>query len=108
MLAMSWFCLFILVLGSWMVSTWSFAWAVLAGGIISIASFYVSGHDVTAFVDSLCSNREDAAGKDDAKRTKKGFILKFWIRLLVIGVVLFFLIKSGGINVFGLILGLQR
>ncbi len=106
MLAMSWFCLFILVLGSWMVLSWSFAWAVLAGGVISIVSFYASGRDVTAFVESLGSKREGITEKDQVKKSKKGFIVKFWLRLLLIGVVLFFLINSSEINIFGLILGL--
>ena len=75
-------------------------------GVISIVSFHVSQHDVTAFMDSLVPDQENAVEKGNIKRTKKGFILKFWLRLFLIGIVLFFLIKSSNINVFGLILGL--
>jgi hypothetical protein len=106
MLVMSWVYLLILVLGSWIISSWSFAWAVLAGGIISIVSFHVSQRDVTAFMDSLVPGQEGAVEKGTIKKSKKGFILKFWFRLFLIGLVLFFLIKSSNINVFGLILGL--
>jgi len=106
MLVMSWVYLLILVLGSWMLSSWSFAWAVMAGGIISIISFHVSQRDVTAFMDSLAPGQEGAVEKDIVKKSKKGFILKFWLRLFLIGFVLFFLIKSSSVNVFGLILGL--
>ena len=106
MLVMSWVYLLILVLGSWIIGSWSFAWAVLAGGIISIVSFHVSQRDVTAFMDSLVPGQEGAVEKGTIKKSKKGFILKFWFRLFLIGLVLFFLIKSSSINVFGLILGL--
>jgi len=106
MLVMSWFYLLILALGSWLIGSWSFAWAVLAGGIISIVSFHVSQRDVTAFMDSLVPGQEDAVAGDHLKKSKKGFIVKFWLRLFLIGLVLFFLIKSSDINVFGLILGL--
>lgn len=106
MLVMSWIYLLILVLGSWMIGSWSFAWAVMAGGIISIASFMVSQREVTTFVDSLATDPEDATGKCDIKKSKKGFIFKFWVRLLLIGFVLFLLIRYSDINVFGLILGL--
>lgn len=106
MLVMSWVYLLILVLGSWLIASWSFAWAVLAGGIISIVSFHVSQRDVTAFMDSLVPGQEGAVEKGTIKKSKKGFILKFWFRLFLIGLVLFFLIKSSNINVFGLILGL--
>lgn len=106
MLVMSWIYLLILVLGSWMIGSWSFAWAVLAGGIVSIVSFMVSQREVTAFVDSLAADLEDGTEKRDIKKSKKGFILKFWLRLLLIGFVLFLLIRYSDINVFGLILGL--
>ena len=106
MLVMSWVYLLILVLGSWMISSWSFAWAVLAGGFISIVSFHVSQRDVAAFVEALVPGQEGAVETGTIKKSKKGFILKFWLRLFLIGLVLFFLIKSSGINVFGLILGL--
>jgi len=106
MLAMSWVYLIVLVAGSWMMSSWSLAWAVLAGGVISIGSFWFSYRDVTVFFDSLAPDREPQAGKDKLKQSKKGFILKFWLRIFLIGLVLLFLITIGNINVFGMILGL--
>jgi len=81
---MSWVYLGLLVLGSWWFASWSFAWGVLAGGIVSVVSFRVSYRDVTAFIDTM-------AGP---------------LRIAVIGIVLLLLIRFGDINVFGLILGL--
>ena len=104
MLALSWLYLAILVLGSWVISSWSFAWGVLVGGVISIASFLVSSREVKRFFKTLEQQQEQSAEK--AKITKKGLILKFWLRLLLIGLVLFFFIRFSSINVFGLILGL--
>lgn len=106
MLVMSWLGLLLMVLVSWLVGSWSFAWGVLAGGIISILSFWGSQKDVTAFIESLTPAAADPAGKDTVSKRKKGFILKFWLRIFVIGIVLLMLIKYGDINVFGLILGL--
>ena len=104
MLVLSWLYLAILVLGSWVMSSWSFAWGVLVGGVISIASFLVSSSEVKRFFKDLELQQGQPAEK--AKITKKGLILKFWLRLLLIGLVLFFIIKFTSINVFGLILGL--
>ncbi|NNK14396.1 MAG: ATP synthase subunit I [Desulfofustis sp.] len=104
MLALSWLYLAILVLGSWVISSWSFAWGVLIGGVISIASFLVSSREVQRFFKTLEQQQGQPAEK--AKITKKGLILKFWLRLLLIGLVLFFFIRFSSINVFGLILGL--
>lgn len=106
MLVASWGYLAVLVLVSWMASSWSFAWGVLAGGIISIVSFHISQRDVKVFMGTLATDAEGAAENKDVKRSKKGFIVKFWLRLFLIGLVLFMLIRATEINVFGLILGL--
>ena len=106
MLVMSWGYLVILVLVSWIASSWSFAWGVMAGGIISIVSFHISQRDVTVFMDSLASGDESTTDNKVVKKGKKGFIVKFWLRLFLIGLVLFLLIRTTEVNVFGLILGL--
>lgn len=64
------------------------------------------------FVDSLTPNKEeeseeDPENKKGTKRTTTGFMLRFWLRIIVIGIVLLLLIKSADANVFGLILGLS-
>ena len=104
MLALSWLYLAILVIGSWVMSSWSFAWGVLVGGIISIASFLVSYREVRRFFETHELQQGQPAKK--GKFTKQGLILKFWLRLFLIGLVLFFFIRFSSINVFGLILGL--
>ncbi|PIE65289.1 MAG: hypothetical protein CSA26_04265 [Desulfobacterales bacterium] len=106
MLAVSWVYLVVLTVGTWIFGSWTFAWAVMAGGLISIGSFRVSLKDMTAFVKRLPVGQEQADGKERGRKGTKGLILKFWLRLLVIAVVLAGLIRFGNINIFGLILGL--
>ena len=108
----SWFYLLALTLGSWWVMSWSFAWAVMAGGIISIMSFISSHKDVMNFVDSVTPDVADetvadSEKKEATKRSKKGFIIRFWLRIIVIGILLLLLIKGANVNVFGLIIGLS-
>jgi len=103
MLALSWLYLAILVLGSWVISSWSFAWGVLVGGVISIASFLVSSREVKRLFKTL---EQQVQSAEKEKISRKGLILKFLLRLLVIGLVLFVFIRFSSINVFGLILGL--
>jgi len=104
MLTMSWVYLALLVLGSWGLASWSFAWGVLAGGIVSVVSFWVSYHDVTAFIDTMAGQPMVEKKSGGAGKTK--LLLKFWLRIAAIGIVLLVLIRFAGINVFGLILGL--
>jgi hypothetical protein len=104
MLTMSWVYLGLLVLGSWFIESWSFAWGVLAGGIVAVISFWVSYRDVTAFIDGVVG--QSMVEKKGGAPGKTKLLIKFWLRIAVIGVVLLLLIRFGDINVFGLILGL--
>ena len=104
MLALSWLYLAVRVLGAWLFGSWSLAWGVLVGGVVSIGSFWVSHRDIQGVFRDL--ERDTGQSATAVKKTKKGLIVKFWLRLFLIGLVLFLFIRYTGINIFGLILGL--
>ena len=102
-----WIVLVVLTLGSFFIVSASFAWSVLAGGVISNISFFMSHKDIMGFVESVTSLEELEDRQSKAKQGQKGYLLKFWFRIIIIGIVLLFLIKSEAVNIFGLILGLS-
>lgn len=120
---MSWLCLAVLTAGSWYImSSFDFAWSVAAGGVLANLSFLSTQRDVMGFMNSLDLPRPEAVEQGQAeteieaettvmKQAKKigksKYIIKFWLRLALIGLVLLLLIKSGRANVFGLLLGLS-
>ncbi len=107
MQVISWTLLAIMTLGSAvLVSLW-FAWSVFAGGVLSICSFWVSNKDIMRMVGSISSLPSLEDRKAQAQQGQKGYLLKFWLRIVIIGVVLLLLIKSRAVNIFGLILGLS-
>ncbi len=63
--------------------------------------------DIKRFVESITSFSEPEDRKAKAKQGQKGYLLKFWLRIVIIGIVLLLFIKSGVVNIFGLILGLS-
>ncbi len=103
-----WFYLLAICLASCLYGAWQFAWSALAGGVVSVLSFTAAQRDVLAFIGPLAGEDE---GTDSARRLikqgKTGFLIKFWLRLLVIGIILLVLIKYLRVNIFGLILGLS-
>ncbi|MGL1931135.1 MAG: ATP synthase subunit I [Desulfotalea sp.] len=103
----SWIYLFVMVVGSGLVFSVQFAASVLAGGIISIISFWISSSDVVTMITTLTETSDPELQKEKAKKSKSGYLLKFWVRIAIIGVVLLVFIKSGYVNIFGLILGLS-
>ena len=107
MQVLSWVCLLILCGGSWVFFSWEIAWAVAVGGVISIVSFMLTHQDVARFMKSLDSSEEDQEEKKALKVGKTRYIIKFWLRLAIIGLVLLMLIKSGKVNIFGLLVGLS-
>ncbi|MGW8193059.1 MAG: ATP synthase subunit I [Desulforhopalus sp.] len=99
--------LVVMTLVSATVGSLSFAGSVLVGGIISICSFWVANKDVVGLIDAVSSLSSVEDRKAQALRGQKGYLLKFWLRIAIIGVVLLLLIKSRVVNIFGLILGLS-
>lgn len=96
--------------GSWLIMSWPFAQSVLVGGVIAIASFFSGHRDISSFLKTFEPPPEKGEGEE--KGEKKGFgksryIVKFWLRLALIGIVLLLFIKSGQANVIGLLLGLS-
>ncbi len=119
MQVVSWACLLVLSAGSWLFFSWNFAWSVAVGGVISIVSFLLTHQDVASFIKSLDLSAKDPSGdaavtEEAHKKTeqkvslgKSRYIIKFWLRLAIIGLILLILIKSGKVNIFGLLVGLS-
>lgn len=107
MQVISWLVLAVLTLGSAVIVSPSFALAVFVGGVISICSFWVSHNDVMRVITSVTSLSSLDERKAQAQQGQKGYLLKFWIRIVIIGIVLLVIIKSQAVNIFGLILGLS-
>ncbi len=102
-----WTVVVVLALGSACIMSLPFAASVLVGGVISVVSFRMSYRDVIRLVDSVSSAPLPEAKKESARLGQRGYLLKFWVRLAIIGIVLLLLIKGDVVNIFGLILGLS-
>ncbi len=107
MQVISWIVLAVMTCGSAILVSFWFAWSVFAGGVLSIVSFWVSSKDVLRMIGSISSLPSLEDRKAQAQQGQKGYLLKFWIRIVLIGIVLLLLIKSKVVNIFGLILGLS-
>ena len=107
MQVISWICLAVLTIGAVVIVSFEFAVAVMVGGLISIGSFWVSQTEVMRVILSVTSLSSLEDRQAQAKQGQKGYLIKFWGRLAIIGVVLLVIIKSQAVNIFGLILGLS-
>jgi len=103
----SWIYIAVVTVGSVIVVSWSFGLSVLVGGIISICSFWLSHKDIVKMIDTVTSVPSPEERQAKAQQGQKGYLIKFWLRIIIIGIVLLVLIKSQVVNIFGLILGLS-
>ncbi len=84
-----------------------FGLSVLVGGVVSTASFFLANRDILFLVNSVASLASSEARKATAEQGQKGYLVKFWLRLVITGVILFLLIRWKAVNIFGLVIGLS-
>ncbi len=95
----------VFVAGGWFLYNWTLAQSIIAGGILANGSFYLLKKDIEQLV-----GRVSAAGSafGGVKRVEKvRFVMKFYARLIVLGLLLFVLATKIHINMIGLVIGLS-
>jgi len=103
-------CLAVLTLAGWFFHSEKMAYSVLAGGLLTLASFALSIRGVKTLADGVVETTGD---EEYARRLARGrqetrkCILGFFVRLLVMACVLLPLIKHKWVETFGLVIGLS-
>jgi len=95
----------VFTVGSWYLIDWTLARSVLIGGAMASGSFFLLKRDIEQLIDRVASGGEQAKGVK--KLEKARFFLKFYARLIVLGLLLFVLTTKISINMIGLVLGLS-
>ncbi len=84
-----------MLLVSLLVMPWRFTLGILLGGIISIVNLYWLGRDLRVIFSNL-------SGK-----AKSAMMIRYYIRMAVTAVLLFFVITELPVDVIGLLVGLS-
>ena len=91
----NWITLGVILALSLLFLSGRFALGVLVGGLVSIVNFYWLSRDLKNTLQK------------HAERAKPFMVLKFYVRLIITGVVLFVVITRTPVDIFGLVLGLS-
>ena len=91
----NWIILTVIFIPSLIFASLKFALGVLLGGFISIVNFYWMQRSLWGVFEKPAANIRGAV------------IFKYFIRLALSAVVLYFLISAGTVSVIGLIIGLS-
>jgi hypothetical protein len=93
----NWVTLFILGVMSFFLANADMTLGIILGGLLIIANFNVLEHTIRGAFD-----RNGAM-----KAKKKSIILKYYLRLGVMGILIYLLITKGWVNPIGLVIGLS-
>lgn len=101
----NWLLLAILTAGAWYLFTWKIAQSVLVGGVLANVSFFLLRQDIGKFMANFSQAGMNWKAVKQLEKVK--FFLKFYGRLIVLAVILYFLITSVSIDIIGLVVGLS-
>jgi hypothetical protein len=91
----NWIVLAVFFIPALILTPFKFALGILLGGFISIINFYWMERGLCGLFIKT------------SKNVKASIIIKYYIRLGLIAIVLYFLIANGTVNVIGLLIGLS-
>ena len=91
----NWIALAIIFIVSWIFTPFDFYLGVLLGGFISILNFHWMERGLRGIFANTAGN------------VKGGVMVKYYIRLVLTAIVLYFLIANATVNVIGLLIGLS-
>ena len=91
----NWIVLAVIFIISWIFTPFDFYLGVLLGGFISILNFYWMERGLRGIFNNT------------AAKVKGGVMIKYYIRLILTAIVLYFLIANATVNVIGLLIGLS-
>ena len=91
----NWIVLAVIFIISWIFTPFDFYLGVLLGGFISILNFYWMERGLRGIFTNTAGN------------VKGGVMVKYYIRLVLTAIVLYFLIANGTVHVIGLLIGLS-
>ena len=101
----NWLLMAILTAGAWYFFSLKIAQSILIGGLLANVSFFLLRQDIAKFMANFSQAGMNWKAVKQLEKVK--FFLKFYGRLIVLAVILFFLITRVSIDVIGLVVGLS-
>ncbi len=101
----SWIVLAVLTGAGWLAFGREVAGGILVGGLLAVANFYLMAHILITVLGRAVRSREEwqTAGRQAVSFMTWRYILRF----AALVVIIFLLIRSGWVHVFGLLIGLS-
>jgi ATP synthase I chain len=101
----SWIILAGLVIAGWLWQGREFAGGIFVGGLVAVLNFHWMAYILDATLNRQWTDPEElqTAGRQAAAI----MVLKYILRFSALAVIIFVLVKTGWVNIFGLLVGLS-
>jgi hypothetical protein len=101
----SWIVLAALTVLGWLWLGREFAIGILVGGLLAVLNFHFMAYILSSTINRQWASQEEW---QTAGRQAVSFMtLKYVLRFTILAVIIFFLVKNGWVNIFGLVVGLS-
>jgi hypothetical protein len=100
-----WLVLAVLTVAGWLAFGRQVAGGIVVGGLVALVNFHLMAHILTSVLGRTWKSQEEwqTAGRQAVSFMTARYILRF----LALMVIIFLLIRSGWVHIFGLIIGLS-
>jgi hypothetical protein len=101
----SWIVLAVLTLSGWLWRGHEFAIGILVGGLLAVLNFHFMAYILNSTLNRRWGSQEEW---QTAGRQAVSFMtLKYVLRFTALAVIIFLLVQTGWVDIFGLVVGLS-
>jgi hypothetical protein len=100
-----WIVLAVLTIFGWVWFGRELATGILVGGLLAVLNFHIMAHVLGSTLNRQWSDKEE--WQTAGSQAVSFMTLKYILRFTILAVIIFFLVKDGWVNIFGLVVGLS-
>ncbi len=101
----SWIVLAVLAVAGWLWFGREFAIGILVGGLLAVLNFHFMAYILNSTLNRQWGSQEE--WQTTGRQAVSFMTLKYVLRFTVLAVIIFFLVTTGWVNIFGLVVGLS-
>ena len=101
----SWIVLAVLAVSGWLWFGREFAIGILVGGLLAVLNFHFMAYILNSTLNRQWGSQEE--WQTTGRQAVSFMTLKYVLRFTVLAVIIFFLVTTGWVNIFGLVVGLS-
>jgi hypothetical protein len=89
----------------WLGFGWEFAFGILVGGLLAVLNFHFMAYILNSTLNRHWASQDE--WQTAGRQAVPFMALKYVLRFTILAAIIFFLVTTGKVNIFGLLVGLS-